>query len=68
MHLDEAFSTFGRVVKGLAVVYAINKHDPNDLRTTGDLVIRMYRCEPVTPQTADVETKLRTVEIGYSPR
>ena len=68
LHLNEAFSTFGRVVKGLAVVFAINKHDPNDLRTTGDLVIRMYRCEPVTPQTAEVETKLRTVEIGYNPR
>ena len=68
LHLDEAFSTFGRVVKGLAVVYGIMKHDPNDVRTSGDVVVRMYRCEPVSPQTADVEMKLRTVEIGYNPR
>ena len=68
LHLDENFSTFGRVVKGLAVVYNIMKHDPNDLKTSGDQVVRMYRCEPVTPQTPDVEEKLRTVEIGYSPR
>jgi len=68
LHLDENFSTFGRVVKGISVVYAINRHDPNDVKTSGDLVTRMYRCEAVTPQTADVETMLRTREVGYSPR
>ncbi|MBV8282039.1 MAG: peptidylprolyl isomerase, partial [Candidatus Eremiobacteraeota bacterium] len=68
LHLDEYFTTFGRVVKGLAVVYAVMKHDPSDIKTPPDLVTRMYRCEPVTPQTADVEQKLRTTEVGYNPR
>jgi len=68
LHLDESFTTFGRVVKGLAVVYNIAKHDPGDTKTPSDLVARMYRCQPVTPQTEDIETKLRTVEIGYNPR
>ena len=68
LHLDENFTTFGRVVKGLAVVFNIAKHDPNDTKTPTDIVARMYRCEPVTPQTADIELKLRTVEIGYNPR
>jgi peptidyl-prolyl cis-trans isomerase B (cyclophilin B) len=68
LHLDESFTTFGRVVKGLAVVYAITKHDPNDTKTPSDLVARMYRCQPVTPQTDEIELKLRTVEIGYNPR
>lgn len=68
LHLDESFSTFGRVVKGLAVVYNIAKHDPNDAKTPADVVARMYRCEPVTPQTAEIEAKLRTLEIGYNPR
>jgi peptidyl-prolyl cis-trans isomerase B (cyclophilin B) len=68
LHLDESFSTFGRVVKGLAVVYNITKHDPNDAKTPSDIVARMYRCQPVTPQSAEIEMKLRTVEIGYNPR
>ena len=68
LHLDESFSTFGRVVKGLAVVYNIAKHDPNDTKTPSDIVARMYRCQPVTPQTDEIEMKLRTVEIGYNPR
>jgi peptidyl-prolyl cis-trans isomerase B (cyclophilin B) len=68
LHLDEYFTTFGRVVKGLAVVYAVNKHDPNDTKNPSDVVARMYRCEPVTPQTADVEEELRTVEVRYNPR
>jgi peptidyl-prolyl cis-trans isomerase B (cyclophilin B) len=68
LHLDESFSTFGRVVKGLAVVYNVAKHDPSDTKTPSDIVARMYRCQPVTPQTEEIETKLRTVEIGYNPR
>ncbi len=68
LHLDENFSTFGRIVKGLAVAYNMAKHDPSDHKTPADVVSKMYRCEPVTPQTADVEQKLRTVEIGYNPR
>ncbi|MBV8149427.1 MAG: peptidylprolyl isomerase [Candidatus Eremiobacteraeota bacterium] len=68
LHLDEYFTTFGRVVKGLAVVYAVEKHDPNDTKTPSDVVSRMYRCEPVTPQTAEIEQQLRTVEVRYNPR
>ncbi|MBV8282807.1 MAG: peptidylprolyl isomerase, partial [Candidatus Eremiobacteraeota bacterium] len=36
LHLDEYFTTFGRVVKGLAVVYAVMKHDPSDIKTPPD--------------------------------
>lgn len=68
LHLDEYFSTFGRVVKGLAVVYAITKHDPNDTKNPSDIIARMYRCEPVTPQTPEIEAELRTVEVRYNPR
>jgi peptidyl-prolyl cis-trans isomerase B (cyclophilin B) len=68
LHLDESFSTFGRVVKGIAVVYNITKHDPTDAKTPSDTVARMYRIQPVTPQTPEIEEKLRTLEIGYNPR
>ena len=68
LHLNEYFTTFGRVVKGLAVVYSIQKHDPNDTKTQPDMVSRMYRCEPVTPQTPEIEHELRTVEVRYNPR
>jgi cyclophilin family peptidyl-prolyl cis-trans isomerase len=68
LHLDESFSTFGRVVKGLAVVYNTTTHDPNKPNIPADMVTRMYRCEPVTPQTPEIELKLRTVEAGYNPR
>jgi peptidyl-prolyl cis-trans isomerase B (cyclophilin B) len=68
LHLDEYFTTFGRVVKGIAVVYAIQKHDPNDTKNPSDIIARMYRCEPVTPQTPDIEEELRTVEVRYNPR
>ncbi len=66
MHLNEAFSTFGRVVKGMAVVYDIQRHDPADLKTPSDVVARMYRCEPVTLQTPEIEQQLRTDEVHYN--
>jgi len=71
LHLDVNFSTFGRVVKGMAVVDAIRVHDADsaaDRAKPSDIVKRMYRCDPVTPQTADVEALLRNKEIGYDAR
>jgi len=71
LHLDRAFTVFGRVVRGMAVVDAIAPQ-PDPPRPPGigppDVAKRVYRCLPVTPQTDDVEHKLRTVEIGYDPR
>lgn len=71
LHLDMNFSTFGRVVKGMAVVDAIRVHDAEsaaDRSKPADIVKKMYRCEPVSAQTADVELLLRTKEIGYDAR
>ena len=71
LHLDINFSTFGRVARGMAVVDAIRVHDAEsvaDRAKPADIVQRMYRCEPVFPQTADVEQLLRTKEIGYDAR
>ena len=71
LHLDRSFTVFGRVVKGLAVVDNISQQ-PDPPRPPGvgppDVAKRVYRCEPVTPQTDEVEQKLRTVEIGYDAR
>ncbi len=67
LHLDAAFSTFGRVVKGLAVVDAIREHDPAAHDNLSDVAISVYRCQPVTVQTDDVERRLRNDEIGYNP-
>jgi peptidyl-prolyl cis-trans isomerase B (cyclophilin B) len=71
LHLDRAFTVFGRVVKGLAVVDAM-ADQPDAPRPPGigppDVAQRVYRCSPVTQQTDDVEQKLRTVEMGYDPR
>ncbi len=69
LHLDVNFSTFGRVVKGMAVVDAIRVHDADsaaDRAKPADIVERMFRCRPVSPQTPDVEDFLRNREIGYS--
>jgi peptidyl-prolyl cis-trans isomerase B (cyclophilin B) len=68
LHLDAAFSTFGRVVKGLAVVDAIREHDPNNHDRLADIALKVYRCVPVTAQTVDVERRIRTDEIGYDPQ
>ena len=68
LHLDAAFSTFGRVVKGLAVVDAIREHDPNNRDRLFDIALKVYRCEPVTSQTDEVEQRIRTDEIGYDPQ
>jgi peptidyl-prolyl cis-trans isomerase B (cyclophilin B) len=68
LHLDAAFSTFGRVVKGLAVVDAIREHDPNVHDKLSDVALKVYRCAPVTAQTDDVERRLRNDEIGYDPQ
>ncbi len=69
LHLDRAFTVFGRVVKGMAVVDSISDQ-PDPPRPAGigppDVAKKVYRCVPVTPQTDDVEQKLRTVEIGYA--
>lgn len=62
LHLDRGFTVFGRVVRGMAVVDAIAPQPGN---ASPDVAKRVYRCQPVTPQTDDVETKLRSVEIGY---
>jgi peptidyl-prolyl cis-trans isomerase B (cyclophilin B) len=71
LHLDRAFTVFGRVVRGMAVVDAIAPQ-PDPPRPPGigppDVAKRVYRCLPVTPQTDDVEQKLRTAEIGYDAR
>jgi peptidyl-prolyl cis-trans isomerase B (cyclophilin B) len=69
MHLDINFSSFGRVVKGLAVVDAIREHSADTLaarRMPADIVTQMYRCRPVIAQTDDIENLLRTREIGYN--
>lgn len=69
LHLDVNFTTMGRVVRGMAVVDAIRIHDADsaaDRAKPADIVKKMYRCEPVTPQTPDIENLLRTKEIGYS--
>lgn len=69
LHLDINFTTMGRVVKGMAVVDAIREHDAQsaaDRAKPADIVKKMYRCEPVTPQTDDIERLLRTKEIGYN--
>jgi peptidyl-prolyl cis-trans isomerase B (cyclophilin B) len=68
LHLDAAFSTFGRVVKGLAVVDAIREHDENAHDKLADVALKVYRCAPVTAQTDDVERRLRNDEIGYDPQ
>ncbi|HXW50887.1 MAG TPA: peptidylprolyl isomerase [Candidatus Acidoferrales bacterium] len=62
LHLDRGFTVFGRVVRGMAVVDAIS---PQPSSETIDVAKSVYRCEPVTQQTEDVENKLRTAEIGY---
>lgn len=71
LHLDRAFSVFGRVVKGMAVVDAIAPHNvplqPGDAPEP-DTSRRVYRCKPVISQTAEIEAKLRTAEIGYDAR
>lgn len=67
LHLDRAFTVFGRVVKGMAVVNAISPHSAGD-RAPADVAKHVYRCRPVTPQTDEVELKLRTAEIGYDAR
>jgi peptidyl-prolyl cis-trans isomerase B (cyclophilin B) len=71
LHLDRAFTVFGRVVKGMSVVDNISDQ-PDAPRPPGigppDIAKRVYRCEPVTPQTDEVERKLRTAEIGYDAR
>lgn len=71
LHLDRGFTVFGRVVRGMAVVDAIAPQ-PDPPRPPGigppDVAKRVYRCLPVTPQTDDVEQKLRTAEIGYDAR
>jgi hypothetical protein len=56
------------VVKGLAVVDAIREHDPNKLDRAYDIALKVYRCEPVTSQTDEVEQRIRTDEIGYDPQ
>ncbi|HYK52862.1 MAG TPA: peptidylprolyl isomerase [Candidatus Eremiobacteraceae bacterium] len=69
LHLDINFTTMGRVVKGMAVVDAIRVHDAEsaaDRAKPADIVKRMFRCQPVTPQTPDIEHLLRTGEIGYN--
>jgi peptidyl-prolyl cis-trans isomerase B (cyclophilin B) len=68
LHLDENFSTFGRVVSGMPVVFNIRTHSADtaaDRKLQADLVIKMYRCKPVLDQTPEIEHMLRTKEIGY---
>jgi|GEM_PF-2942183 len=65
LHLDEAFSTMGRVVKGMAVVDVLAEHSETDPLKSADYAIKVYRCQPVTPQTASAEHNLRTVEVNY---
>lgn len=66
LHLDRGFTVFGRVVRGMAVVDAIAPQ-PNG-SVPADVAKQVYRCQPVTPQTDDVESKLRTAEVGYDAR
>ncbi len=68
LHLDEAFSTFGRVVKGMAVVDAILPHEQGDAKHPSDVALHVYRCAPVTSQSADAERALRAQEIGFDAR
>lgn len=71
LHLDRAFTVFGRVVRGMSVVDNIaDQPDPPRPAAIGppDVAKRVYRCEPVTPQTDEVEHELRTAEIGYDAR
>jgi peptidyl-prolyl cis-trans isomerase B (cyclophilin B) len=65
LHLDRGFTVFGRVVRGLAVVDAIA---PQPSSEAVDVAKVVYRCQPVTSQSDDVEAKLRAAEIGYDPR
>lgn len=70
LHLDMAFSTFGRVVKGMPVVYNIRTHAADtaaERKLEADVVEKMYRCAPVIDQSADIERMLRTKETGYDP-
>ena len=67
LHLDRAFTVFGRVVKGMAVVDAIAPHQAGDA-APADVSKRVYRCQPVITQSAEVEAKLRATEIGYDAR
>ncbi len=71
LHLDRGFTVFGRVVKGMAVVDAIAPQ-PDAPRPAGigppDVAKKLYRCQPVSAQTAQVEEELRTAEIGYDAR
>jgi len=62
---------FGRVVRGMAVVYAIAPHEVP--RQAGDAAVadvarRVFRCKPIIEQTADVEDKLRHAEVDYDAR
>jgi peptidyl-prolyl cis-trans isomerase B (cyclophilin B) len=65
LHLDRGFTVFGRVVRGMAVVDAIT---PQPGPGKADVAKLVYRCQPITPQTDDIEHKLRTAEIGYDAR
>lgn len=67
LHLDRAFTVFGRVVKGMAVVDAISPHQAGDAQPA-DVARRVYRCKSVIAQTADNEAKLRNLEIGFDAR
>lgn len=71
LHLDRGFTVFGRVVRGMAVVYAIVPHEVP--RQAGDAAVadvarRVYRCKPTIEQTAEVEDKLRHAEVDYDAR
>ena len=66
LHLDEGFTTFGRVVKGMKVVWNIVEHAEADKAKGADFIIKAYRCEPVTPQTPEAERRLRTSESDYA--
>lgn len=66
LHLDEGFTTIGRVVRGMAVIDAIMPHNQGDKKAPADKVLKAYRIAPVTDQSAEVEQRLRTSEIGYT--
>jgi hypothetical protein len=55
----------------MAVVDAILPQ-PDAPRPSGigppDVAKKLYRCQPVSSQTAQVEEELRTAEIGYDAR
>jgi len=63
LHLDEAFTTMGRVVKGMAAVDALVEHRQEDGVKGADIAIKVYRCVPVTPQTPAAEERLRDFEV-----